>query len=78
VKAKTTPSLEHVKAMRELRGPFENFMRNGVWGGCIDCPLDGEGKAHPEFCENAGRYDHHLSAQDLFDAYSRRIGEKKP
>jgi hypothetical protein len=63
------PPESHLKAMRERGDGFRQFMRNGVWGTCCDCPRDSDGHAYPEFCENALRYDHQIPVEDLAGVY---------
>lgn len=50
---------------------WEQFIRNGRWGTCGDCPRDGDGKAYPEMCKYDTRSDHHLTIDDLFKQYNR-------
>lgn len=64
------PSEAHKKAMRSRGDSFSQFMRNGVWGTCVDCPRDSNENAYPEFCEHALRSDHQLEANDLFETYA--------
>jgi len=56
---------------KELQAKFKMFTRNDRWGTCGDCPIDSEGNKYPEFCENTERYDHHLSFDELNEAYRR-------
>lgn len=63
------PDQGHVKAMKARKDSFQQFMRNGVWGTCVDCPKDNEGRALPEFCEYSRRGDHLLTMKDLADSY---------
>lgn len=65
-----TSSESHLKAMRERGDGFRQFMRNGVWGTCCDCPRDSAGLAYPEFCEHALRHDHQLTLDGLVHAYA--------
>ena len=59
----------HKAAMAERGDSFAQFMRNGVWGTCVDCPRDSNGKVYPEFCENGYRYDHKLNIDGLIAQY---------
>ena len=67
-----TNEVKHQRAMRELRGAFEAFVRTGVWGTCADCPFV-DGKKIPELCDNSERYDHLLSSESLFEQYRTRM-----
>ena len=48
---------------------FSQFARNGRWGTCVDCPRDSHGLAYPEFCRHTDRYDHHSTADGLFEQW---------
>lgn len=51
---------------------IEQWMRNGVWGTCCDCPelkIAGKAVTLPEHCENFGRHDHQLAVSDSFRGY---------
>jgi hypothetical protein len=63
------PTKEHTVVMNKMGDGFRQFMRNGVWGTCVDCPRDSAEHAYPEFCTNATRDDHLLAPSDLFEHY---------
>jgi len=68
--AKMAPASDgHLKAMRSKGDAFAQFMRNGVWGTCVECPRDSGNKAYPEFCKHGSRNDHQLSLLNLATAY---------
>jgi hypothetical protein len=56
----------------EHKARFESFIRNERWGTCVDCPRDDAGIIRPEYCENTGRYDHHLDVNQMVEGYSRQ------
>ena len=62
------PASAHIRAMKARADAFAQFVRNGVWGTCVDCP-QAEGKAYPEFCPHGHRSDHRLSFKDLVESY---------
>lgn len=64
-----------VKPARMARA-LADFARNGRWGTCASCPLDGDGRKVPELCEHTGRYDHLLTIDAL--AFQIHRDERKP
>ena len=60
-------------ALNSTRDSFRQFLRNGRWGTCADCPRNNEGHAYPELCKHFSRYDHYLSIDDLASNYSRNL-----
>lgn len=63
------PTIGHEKAMGARADSWRQFIRNGVWGTCAACPRDSNHHAYPEFCEDAARSDHHLTAAALLQNY---------
>ena len=68
---------QHINAMKEYADSFQQFIRNGVWGTCADCPRDNNNKAYPEFCKYGHRGDHHLSFSDLAYSYETWMKNSK-
>lgn len=62
------PAEAHIRAMKARADAFAQFVRNGVWGTCADCPRT-EGKTYPEFCQHGLRGDHRLPFKDLVESY---------
>jgi hypothetical protein len=60
----------HQNVMKQMDDRFRQFMRNGVWGTCVDCPRDNHQHAYPEFCANKQRSDHLLTPDELFEQYN--------
>ncbi len=59
--------------LRKLADALRQASRNGKWGTCGGCPRDTHGNAYPEFCECRDRYDHHLTIDQLADAWKRYL-----
>ena len=56
------------------RDHFNQFIRNGRWGACADCPTaETERLTFPELCANTRRSDHHLTLDDLTESYKREL-----
>lgn len=68
MQSKIQPPKGHVHFLKQYQA-FDQFIRNGVWGTCTDCPRDNKGNAYPEFCENANRGDHQLTIKELVELY---------
>jgi len=74
----------HDAAVNYHQSAFEQLFRNGTWGCCVACPIH-SGKKYPELCEFANRYDHKMTAKDLFDNFEhtrtrtlKDIQQRKP
>lgn len=65
--ARTDPRTAY--ALQECADSFRQFSRNGRWGTCVGCPRDTAGHAYPEFCADAERYDHKLTAAQLAESF---------
>lgn len=58
---------------RQSLDRWDQFLRNGRWGTCASCPVSGDRKQLPELCENTKRYDHNLTANELFEQYKQFV-----
>ena len=64
-------------AVAELRSAFADFSRNGRWGTCGACPLDGYGRKLPELCPCTDRADHQLDIDALAEQFKREVARFK-
>ena len=71
--SKVRPDESHAYAMGFYKDAFEQFIRNGVWGTCCDCPRSNDGREFPELCNNHRRSDHTLSFAELIEAYNGQV-----
>lgn len=74
--AKARAKAAHDYVMRDMKWMFTQFMRNGVWGTCGDCPKSGNGETMPEFCKHGNRNDHKLLLNDLVRGYDLRFNQE--
>jgi hypothetical protein len=63
----------HQIAINKQPQRWEQFMRNGRWGTCVDCPTDNNRRSLPELCVNTDRYDHNLTLDELVEQYKRFV-----
>lgn len=54
-----------VKPVASMARALADYARNGRWGTCSGCPLDGNGAQVPELCQFTNRYDHLLPIDAL-------------
>lgn len=66
---------KHKDSMKHLRSLFEQFIRNGVCGTCVSCPIVDD-KHLPELCVYSDRYDHNISLDEIVSQYNFKMTDK--
>jgi len=66
-------ALHHRHMTPDERAFWQQFLRSGRWGTCVECPVDSAGNKLPEHCVHTGRGDHRLTLESLVERYRRFV-----